>query len=62
MFRLNGCPLAPDVNTLIQKREQARIEKDWKAADEARDELARKGIVVIDTENGPVWKRARDLE
>jgi len=62
VFRLNGCPLAPDVNTLIQKREQARIEKDWQAADEARDELARKGIVVIDTVNGPVWKRARDLE
>lgn len=62
VFRLNGCPLAPDVNTLIQKREQARVEKDWTAADEARDELARKGIVVIDTVNGPVWKRARDLE
>ncbi len=62
VFRLQGCPLAPDVNALIQRREEARLRKDWKAADEAREELARKGIVVIDTENGPVWKRGRDLE
>lgn len=62
VFRLQGCPLAPDVNALIQRREQARMLKDWAAADEAREELARKGIVVIDTENGPVWKRARDVE
>jgi cysteinyl-tRNA synthetase len=62
VFRLQGCPLAPDVNALIQKREQARLDKDWTAADEAREELVQKGIVVIDTENGPVWKRTRDLE
>ncbi len=62
VFRLQGCPLAPDVNALIQRREQARLAKDWQAADEARDELARKGIVIIDTVNGPVWKRARDME
>ena len=62
MFRLQGCPLAPDVNALLQRREQARLLKDWKAAGAARVELARKGIVVIGTENGPVWKRARDVE
>ncbi len=62
VFRLQGCPLAPDVNALIQRREQARLLKDWQAADAARDELARKGIVIIDTENGPVWKRTRDGE
>ena len=62
VFRLQGCPLAPDVNALIQRREQARVKKDWQAADEARAELARKGIVIIDTVNGPVWKRVRDIE
>jgi cysteinyl-tRNA synthetase len=62
VFRLQGCPLAPDVNALIQRREEARARKDWQAADEAREELARKGIVIIDTVNGPVWKRSRDVE
>jgi len=62
VFRLQGCPLAPDVNVLIQRREEARARKDWRAADEARDQLAEKGIVIIDTINGPVWKRARDIE
>ena len=56
IFRLKGCPLAPSVNAIIQRREEARQGKDWKAADEARDELIRKGIQIIDTVTGPVWK------
>ena len=56
IFRLKGCPLAPSVNALIQKREEARQGKDWQAADEARDELIRRGIQIIDTATGPVWK------
>ncbi|SDO44382.1 cysteine--tRNA ligase [Desulforhopalus singaporensis] len=62
VFRLQGCPLAPDVNALIQKREQARLDKDWALADRVREELVQKGITVIDTENGPVWKRAQDMD
>jgi len=62
IFRLKGCPLAPDVNALIKLREEARHKKDWLAADAARDELARKGITIIDTENGPIWKRTREGE
>ena len=62
ILRVQGCPLAPDVDALIQRREQARLAKDWAAADAARLELVRKGITVIDTENGPVWKRIRGTE
>ncbi len=62
ILRVQGCPLAPDVDALIQRREQARLAKDWAAADAARLELVRKGINVIDTENGPVWKRIRGTE
>lgn len=56
IFRLQGCPLAPPVNALIMRREKARQDKDWKAADEVRDELIRQGIQIIDTATGPVWK------
>ena len=62
IFRLQGCPLAPEVNALIQRREQARLKKDWQLADDAREELAAKGITVIDTDSGPVWKRIRGLD
>jgi cysteinyl-tRNA synthetase len=60
IFRLKGCPLAPGVNAIIQRREEARQGKDWKAADEARDELIRQGIQIIDTVTGPVWKPLDD--
>ena len=42
---------------------EARAGKDWAAADQARAELAEKGIVVIDTINGPVAQldRATDF-
>jgi cysteinyl-tRNA synthetase len=62
IFRLEGCPLIPEVNNLIKQREKARNEKDWQAADAARKKLAEMGIVVIDTVTGPIWQRARELE
>ena len=34
--------------------------KDWQVADEARDELIRHGIQIIDTATGPVWKPVCD--
>lgn len=62
IFRLQGCPLEPEVDALIKLREKARVERDWAAADAAREELERQGITVIDTESGPVWKRVKETE
>ena len=62
VFRLQGCPLGPEVDALIKCREKARQEKDWQTADAAREELERQGITVIDTESGPVWKRVKETE
>ena len=61
-FKLKGCPLEPEIDALIQLREKARVEKDWQTADQARNELADRGIAVIDTANGPVWKRVVETE
>jgi len=56
VFNLEECPLAPEIDKLIQEREEARRKKDWHRADTVRDELARKGITIVDTVKGPVWK------
>jgi cysteinyl-tRNA synthetase len=56
MLRLKECPLAPEINKLIKEREKARKNKDWDKADTVRHELAQKGLEVVDTAKGPVWK------
>ncbi len=60
IMRLENCPLTPEIDRLIQEREQARQEKDWKAADLARDELLRRGVTVRDTASGPVWAQVEE--
>jgi len=50
-------PEAPGILQLIRQREEARKNKDWKRADQVRDELAKQGIKVVDTPTGPSWKR-----
>jgi len=42
---------------LIQEREKARKEKNWKKADEIRDLLLKKGIQLDDTKDGVRWKK-----
>ena len=47
-----------DVEALIAERQAARKEKNFKRADEIRDELLAKGIILEDTREGVKWKRA----
>ncbi|MCK5593692.1 MAG: cysteine--tRNA ligase [Candidatus Aenigmarchaeota archaeon] len=51
--------LSKEVNALIEKREQARKEKDWAEADKIRDKLDKLGIVIEDTGKGIRWKKKR---
>ena len=50
--------LDEDVERLIEERQAARKNKDFKRADEIRDELKEKGILLEDTREGVKWKRA----
>jgi cysteinyl-tRNA synthetase len=45
-----------EILNLIGDRNAARKEKDWKRADEVRNELLSKGIVLEDTPSGTIWK------
>ncbi len=51
-----------EINNLIQKREEYRKQKNWAKADEMRDRLLEKGIVLQDTAEGVIWKRRRKSE
>ncbi|RKY31242.1 MAG: hypothetical protein DRP67_03015 [Candidatus Omnitrophota bacterium] len=42
---------------LIKEREEARKRKDYKRADEIREYLKKKGIILQDTKYGTIWKR-----
>ena len=45
-----------EILKLIEERNAARKEKNWKRADEVRNELLAKGIVLEDTPSGTNWK------
>ena len=49
-----------DVEGLIESREKAREEKDWEKADHLRQELKDMGFEVIDTKEGPIWRKVKD--
>jgi len=50
--------LAEDIERLIKDRQTARKEKNFARADEIRDELLAKGIILEDTREGVKWKKA----
>ena len=50
--------LDSDIEKLIEERQAARKEKNFARADEIRNELLEKGIVLEDTREGVKWKRA----
>ncbi len=43
------------VQAELDRRQQARADKNWAVADEVRDRLAAAGIAVTDTPSGPEW-------
>ena len=50
--------LAEDIEKLIEERQAARKAKDFARADEIRNELLEKGIILEDTREGVKWRKA----
>ena len=46
-----------EIEALIEKRQQARKERDFKTADQIRGQLKDMGIILEDTPQGVKWKR-----
>ena len=45
-----------EIEELIGQRQQARKDKNFARSDEIRDELAAKGIILLDSPEGTTWK------
>ena len=55
--RLAALGLEPStIQGLIEERTQARTDKDWAKADELRETLESKGIMVMDSREGVTWR------
>ena len=44
------------IDSLISKRNEARLSKDFGKADEIRNKLADMGVEIEDTPDGTIWK------
>ena len=45
------------INKLIEERNVAKLNKDYKRADEIRDELKKMNIIIKDTREGTMFER-----
>jgi cysteinyl-tRNA synthetase len=48
--------LSKEAEQLIMKREEARKAKDWKTADQIREQLKAMGVIIEDTSQGVKWR------
>ena len=48
---------AQEIEALISARQIARVNRDFARSDQIRDELAAKGILLLDSAQGTTWKR-----
>jgi cysteinyl-tRNA synthetase len=55
---VQGDASSNDVEALIAKRNEARVSKDWAAADGFRDQLSEMGITIEDGPDGTTWRRS----
>ncbi len=47
-----------EIEALIKQRNEAKAAKNWAVADEVRDKLKAINIVLEDTPNGTIWRKA----
>lgn len=49
--------LDDEIEALIQKRQEARTNRDFATSDQIRDQLTAQGIKLLDTKDGTRWQR-----
>jgi len=56
-FEAQVIELEPDIENLINERNKARKDRDFKKADDIRKTLTRKGIILEDGKEGTTWRK-----
>ncbi len=57
LYNRQSNDLDAEIEELIAQRQEARANKDWATADEIRDDLKAKGIILKDTPQGVTWTK-----
>ena len=55
---VEGDVASDEIEALISKRNEARANKDWAAADGFRDQITEMGITIEDGPDGTTWRRS----
>lgn len=58
LYNRKEASLESEIEELIEKRNEARKNKDWALADKIRDDLKAQGITLKDTPNGVTWSKS----
>ena len=58
MLKKKRVTIPKEIQKLLNAREKAREKKDWKESDRLRDEIARLGFTVEDTQTGQKTKNS----
>ena len=56
-YNQSANPEKEEIEGLINQRNEARRDKDFKLADKIRDKLKNKGIEIEDTKDGTIWRK-----
>ncbi|MDC6447513.1 cysteine--tRNA ligase [Alphaproteobacteria bacterium] len=56
-YNQSSNPQKEEIEGLINQRNEARRDKDFKLADEIRDKLKQQGIEIEDTKSGTIWRK-----
>ncbi len=56
-YNQSSNPEKDEIEGLINQRNEARRDKDFKLADKIRDKLKNKGIEIEDTKDGTIWRK-----
>ena len=57
VMRFEDVDVDDETKRLIQERDLARKQKKWDVADQIREELLKRGIIVGDTKEGSWWRK-----